>query len=239
MQYGQDGRGDAVSFVGSRVSDDHTALPVILPADVMRPGSTASPSAARGRARDAWHAVRSGRRWRGAIRTRGTPRAPGPADHGPRGSRADGRRSPGGPGAGRGSRASGLWYPARPGCLGARRSGCAVHQPGPRPRRVRAQKKQNPKTPRSVYTLLDYLFSHDETPKITAWVAAQVARAAWVCELGMPTDHEHDKYMEDGTDTQRTRITASCTAYAYFRFSLRSESRVDSSVAAGSVSHHA
>jgi hypothetical protein len=83
----------------------------------MRPGSTASPSAARGRARDAWHAVRSGRRWRGAIRTRGTPRAPGPADHGPRGSRADGRRSPGGPGAGRGSRASGLWYPARPGCL--------------------------------------------------------------------------------------------------------------------------
>ena len=50
---------------------------------------------------------------------------------------------------------------------------------------------------------------------------------------------QHDKYMEDGTDTQRTRITASCTAYAYFRFSLRSESRVDSSVAAGSVSHHA
>jgi hypothetical protein len=122
---------------------------------------------------------------------------------------------------------------------GSTEVGAAVHQPGPRPRRVRAQKKQNPKTPRSVYTLLDYLFSHDETPKITAWVAAQVARAAWVCELGMPTDHEHDKYMEDGTDTQRTRITASCTAYAYFRFSLRSESRVDSSVAAGSVSHHA
>ena len=133
MQYGQDGRGDAVSFVGSRVSDDHTALPVSLPADVMRPGSTASPSAARGRARDAWHAVRSGRRWRGAIRTRGTPRAPGPADHGPRGSRADGRRSPGGPGAGRGSRASGLWYPARPGCLGARRSVPRSTSPAPAP----------------------------------------------------------------------------------------------------------
>ena len=26
MQYGQYGRGDAVSFVGSRVSDEHTAL---------------------------------------------------------------------------------------------------------------------------------------------------------------------------------------------------------------------
>ncbi len=51
---------------------------------------------------------------------------------------------------------------------------------------------------------------------------------------------QHDKYMEDGTDTQRTRIYGIiCTAYAYFRFSSRSESRVDSSVAAGSVSHHA
>jgi hypothetical protein len=51
---------------------------------------------------------------------------------------------------------------------------------------------------------------------------------------------QHDKYMEDGTDTQRTRIYGIiCTAYAYFRFSSRSESRIDSSVAAGSVSHHA
>jgi hypothetical protein len=41
------------------------------------------------------------------------------------------------------------------------------------------------------------------------------------------------------THTTNENYGIICTAYAYFRFSLRSESRVDSSVAAGSVGHHA
>ena len=41
------------------------------------------------------------------------------------------------------------------------------------------------------------------------------------------------------THTTNENYGILCTAYAYFRFSLRSESRVDSSVAAGSVGNHA
>jgi len=41
------------------------------------------------------------------------------------------------------------------------------------------------------------------------------------------------------THTTNENYGIICTAYAYFRFSLRSESRVDSSVAAGSVGNHA
>jgi len=60
--------------------------------------------------------------------------------------------------------------------------------------------------------------------------AIKLLSAAWYfsdfVERYRATDHEHDKYMEDGTDTQRTRITASYVRHTRISGSVYDQSRV-------------
>lgn len=60
--------------------------------------------------------------------------------------------------------------------------------------------------------------------------AIKLLSAAWYfsdfVERYRATDHGHDKYMEDGTDTQRTRITASYVRHTRISGSVYDQSRV-------------
>ena len=67
-------------------------------------------------------------------------------------------------------------------------------------------------------------------PRTAGGHATKLLSAAWYfsdfVERYRATDHEHDKYMEDGTDTQRTRITASYVRHTRISGSVYDKSRV-------------